>query len=192
MDALEILIDRDVVFAAPDDDELTCDIYRDSGLDAPAPAVVLMPGAPDARNPRRMSSYAERYASQGYVAVCATWRFDMKNPGHPGWPRPVLDMQAALRWAHESGGAYGIDHARVAIQSYSVGGTFALVAAGQMPGSAAAAIAICSNTDHSIREIEPPFKALMGGDLSAERLAEASPITYADSTATNAAHERDR
>lgn len=177
----EVVVDEAVAFAERDGERLTCDIYRPAGPARPRAAVVLEPGAPDARNPRRMRGYAMRHARRGYVAVCAQWRLDLRDPGRPGWPHPVEDVQAAILWARTEGARYDIDPARVAIQSYSAGGTISLVAAGRLAGDVAAAVAVCTNVDHTRRVIEPPFRALLHGNLTPGRLSEASPIAYAAS-----------
>lgn len=115
-------IRRDVLVTPPEwPQALLADLYRPAG-EGPFPSVLLIHGGAWKRGDRaQVEGLAERIAARGYLVVNTTYRLVPQYT----WPAQLHDVQQALRWMRLSGGAQGVDPARIGVFGYSAGGHLA-------------------------------------------------------------------
>jgi len=126
-DVRPAVIDRDLTYAAPDDQPLTLDAYLPRRTGEPVPAVVLVHGGAfvgGAKDTAGMVTIARRLQDHGIAAFTVTYRL---APEHT-YPAPVDDVAAAVAWLRDPAqqAAYGVDPERVGVLGTSAGATLAL------------------------------------------------------------------
>lgn len=131
-----VKIDRDVVYAAYDNEKLLLDIAKPT-TPGPHPCVVCLHGGAWKFGNKDYLSKTSRYldvefgtgkksliewlAGEGYVAVSVGYRLAPKNK----FPAQIEDAKTAVRFLRANADAYGIDPDRVAALGYSAGGHLA-------------------------------------------------------------------
>lgn len=116
-----------VTYARPDCRALKATLYTPA---APSkglrPAIVLIHGGAWAAGTRRQVYwYGRHFAAEGYVAMSISYR---RLP-FSGFPAPVHDAKAAVRWLRAHAAEYRIDPDRIAALGTSAGGHLALMLA---------------------------------------------------------------
>ena len=117
----EIVVRRDVVYAAPGGEPLTMDVYEPAGA-APgsrAPAVLMIHGGPvpklGAKNMAVFTSYGRLLAASGVVAVTFNHRF----LGPERLLDAARDVQAAADYVRDHAEELGVDRDRLAFWAFS-------------------------------------------------------------------------
>ncbi len=119
----------DLVYATlPGYRPLRLDLYREAGVDAPRPLVVVVHGGGWAHaNPRVGAGFKDfpsvlaYLAQRGYVVASIEYRLSGEAP----FPAQVEDLQAALGFLRSGAARFGIDPDRVALWGLSAGAQIA-------------------------------------------------------------------
>lgn len=151
----------------------------------------------------RFRDEIERAAWRGYVAATVSYHLAKTGPGDPsvdGFPLPLQDVKAAIRFLKANAGDYHLDVRRIGICGESAGGHLALLAAltqpadgldgdvpEDAPSSEVQAVAnVFGPTDltalaNDNRATRPGLVILMGAapELMPDEYRRASPVTYA-------------
>lgn len=197
----DIVVQRDLAFAKPDDTELRLDLAMPKLGDGPFPAVVFLHGEGwRAGNRQQMSHFIEGMARLGYVGVTVDYRL---VPG-ARFPAQVEDCKAAIRWLRAHAALYRVRADRIGVVGFSAGGHLAamLGVAGTQDGlegsggnagqssRVQAVVSFFGPTDFSTRdwpadlerEVIVPF---LGGTFADQPAAyrRASPISYVSAQA---------
>ncbi len=121
-----VLLERNLVYAAPDGVELRLDLARPEAPAGPLPAVICIHGGSWRRGQREMCApMMFSLAREGYVAVSISYRL---APSHR-FPAPIEDLNAAIRWLRANAGNHSVDPKRIGLFGVSAGGHLALMAA---------------------------------------------------------------
>jgi len=192
----DILVQRDLAFAKPDDKELRLDLAMPKLGSGPFPAVVFLHGEGwRAGNRQQMNHFIEGMAGLGYVAITVEYRLVPAAR----FPAQVEDCKAAVRWLRANARKYRVDPDRIGVVGFSAGGHLAamlgvtgkedgLEGIGGNPGQSSrvqAVVTFFGPTDFSTRdwskdlenEVIVPF---LGGSLAdkSDVYKRASPINY--------------
>ena len=197
----DIVVQRDLAFAKPDDKELRLDLAMPKLGSGPFPAVVFLHGEGwRAGNRQQMNHFIEGMARLGYVGVTVDYRL---VPG-ARFPAQVEDCKAAIRWLRAHAALYRMRDDRIGVVGFSAGGHLAamLGVAGAQDGlegtggnagqssRVQAVVSFFGPTDFSTRdwpadlerEVIVPF---LGGAFAdqPETYRKASPISYVSARA---------
>jgi acetyl esterase/lipase len=190
-----VLFERGLEFANPDNQHLQLDHARPKTGNGPFPTIVCIHGGGFRAGTR--DGYGKlclTLAEHGYVAATITYRL---APAYQ-FPAAVHDCKAAVRWMRANAAKYGIDPERIGTMGGSAGGHLALflgVTAGvkefegsDNPGQSSAVNCVVSFFGPSdftksygksvdAAEVLPLF---LGGDLTAKRREHiaASPLYW--------------
>lgn len=124
------VLGMDAVLDVPytdDETALELDLYLPSGLDEPAPVVLLLHGggfASGERNTGGMQRIAEQIVKNGYIAASIDYSLAPAAP----YPAAVDDTLSAVAFLQANADEWGIDADRVALLGSSAGATIALQA----------------------------------------------------------------
>jgi acetyl esterase/lipase len=199
-------VENGVVFGHGGGRELRCDVFTPPAGTSNGVGVLLVHGGGWVEGDRsQLRGYGILLGRLGYTCVASEYRLS----GEAKWPAQLHDVKTALRWMRANATTLGIDPRRIAVSGNSAGAHLALMLAatpahpdlegdGGHAGEATdvtACIAFYAPTDlgatHTAEESKrtvpggalPTLSAavayLLGEDLSAGRVAKASPITYA-------------
>jgi acetyl esterase/lipase len=115
-----VRIERDIVFAEVDGDELMMDLYIPEEADGPVPAVVWIFGGGWRIGDRRKIVIAP-LATRGYVVASIDYRLsdDAK------FPAQIHDCKAAVRFLRANAARFGVDPGRIGVCGPSAGGHLA-------------------------------------------------------------------
>lgn len=117
MSQTELLIDRDVVYAAPEGVDLALDIVRPAS-ERPLPVLMLVHGGGWCSGCRQdMAGLGHYFAARGYLTASVSYRL---APAYP-FPAACHDVRAASAWLTANVGAYGGDAARLGAYGVSAG-----------------------------------------------------------------------
>ena len=189
--AAQVTVQEDVVFGTGGGRDLHCDVYRPAGVEAGAPAVLLVHGGGWRNGDRtQLRGYGILLGRAGYVCVASEYRLIPEAP----WPAQIHDVKAALRWMRANADDLGIDPDRIAIEGNSAGAHLALLAAGTPgapelegeggnagePTTVAAAIGVYAPTlfSHGARQRGAVTLAALVEAGSEEAASAASPLTH--------------
>ena len=114
-----VVFERDIEFANPDNQHLQVNIARPKDGTGPFPAVVCIHGGGFRAGKRE--SYDRlclTLAQNGYVAITVTYRL---APAYP-FPAAVLDSKSAVRWLRANAAKYHVDPTRIGATGGSAGG----------------------------------------------------------------------
>ena len=118
----DIVVQRDLAFAKPDDKELRLDLAMPKLGSGPFPAVVFLHGEGwRAGNRQQMNHFIEGMARLGYVGVTVDYRL---VPG-ARFPAQVEDCKAAIRWLRAHATEYRVRADRIGVVGFSAGGHLA-------------------------------------------------------------------
>lgn len=119
----DVVFERDIEYANPDEQHLQLNLARPKQGDGPFPAVLCIHGG-GFRAGKRESFDATclKLAQHGYVAFTASYRLAPKFP----FPAAVHDVKTAVRWARANAARYHIDPERIGVTGGSAGGHLAL------------------------------------------------------------------
>ena len=191
-----------IVYAQPGGHKLKLTLFQPRAESAQArPAVVLIHGgAWLSGTRRRVNWYGRAFAGHGYVAISIDYRKILRY----GFPDPLLDAKAAVRWMRMHAAEYNVDPDRIAVFGQSAGAHLAMLVGAtsgikdfegeENPGysSAVRAVINCYGpVDLSVYEkverniLHPGHSSLLMNRLLRklpetieDRLAYASPMTY--------------
>ena len=82
----------------------------------PRPAIVWIHGGGWRAGSKSVISFGD-FSRRGYVLVAVGYRLSDQ-----GWPSPIIDVKAAIRWLRANASTYGIDPNRIAVAGSSAGG----------------------------------------------------------------------
>jgi acetyl esterase/lipase len=193
MVAHDVRIEEDIVFGSGGGRDLVADVYTPEGVEAPAPAVLMLYGGGWRRGDiKALRQRALALAGHGFVVVASEYRLS----GESRWPAHIHDTKAAIRWMHANAEELGIDATKIAGVGFSAGAHLALLAAGT-PGHADFAgdgghadaseeLAATAVFYAPVRFQMPgtkvsggsPVEALAGDDATEEEALAAAPIEY--------------
>lgn len=92
------------------------------------PAIILFHGGGwTGGSPGQFEHQATYYASQGMVAIAASYRFASPDGTTPPW-NAIQDAKSAIRWVREHAAELGVDPQRIAAGGGSAGGHLAATA----------------------------------------------------------------
>ena len=158
----------DVVYKAVGDRQLHLDICRPVKA-GKYPAVIMIHGGGWRSGNKSMERpMAQQLALQGYVTIPVEYRLSLEAK----YPAAIHDIKAAIRFAKDNAGKYGIDTTRIAIEGESAGGHLAMLVAmtngverfeGDRYGSRA------SSTVHAAIDVDGIVSFLMPGSLNIDR-----------------------
>ncbi len=118
----DITVWKDVIYAIVDGHELKLDIAVPKCLQAPAPAIVDIPGGAW-RMVRKSSDDALFYAQFGFIGVSITHRTSDIAP----FPAAVHDCKTVIRWLRAHAEKYHINPDKIGVTGYSSGGHLAVL-----------------------------------------------------------------
>lgn len=191
-----------VTYRAVDGRPLKLDVAVPPG-DGPFPVIVMLHGGGWIKGDRsRFRDEIEEAAWRGFVGVTVSYRLcktGEDTPSVDGFPAPVQDVKAAIRFLRANAGQFRIDPDRIGIGGESAGGHIALMVGltrpedgldGDVPADAPssevqAVVNVFGPTDLAMlaRDNPPsrvPLVMLLGAapELAPERYREASPTSY--------------
>ena len=202
-DRVPPVVHEDVTYRIVDGDEMKLDIAVPAGAGT-HPAIVFLHGGGWIAGDRiRFRDEIERAAWRGYVAATVSYHLAKTGPGDPsvdGFPLPLQDVKAAIRFLRANASDYHIDGKRIGICGESAGGHLALMAAltrptdgldGDVPaGAPSSEVQAVANVfgptdltalakDNPVTK--PGLVILMGAvpELIPDDYRKASPVTYA-------------
>jgi acetyl esterase/lipase len=118
-----VIFERGIEFANPDDQHLQLDLARPKDGAAPFPAIVCIHGGGFRAGTRDgYDGLCVRFAQRGYAAATITYRL---APAYQ-FPAAVYDCKAAVRWLRANAEKYRIDPTRIGVMGGSAGGHLAL------------------------------------------------------------------
>jgi acetyl esterase/lipase len=181
-----VSITRGIVFAEPDGQALTLDLYRPM-TDRLLPVLIqIYGGAWRSGTPGDDASAATALAKSGYLVAS----IDYRHAPQSHWPAQIDDVRAAIDWVIANAGENGGDSQHVALVGRSSGAQLALVAAYTQPARIDAVVSYYGPTDLAEGWKEPPtpdplpvrpvLEAFLGGrpDDVPDAYEAASPIQY--------------
>lgn len=157
--------------------ELLADLYRPRSPNGCG--VLLIYGGGFVQGDRsQLRGYAIALGRAGYTSLACEYRL----VGEALWSAPFDDVMTAFAYLHREAKSLGLAPTKLAVSGNSAGGCLALLVAAQVL-PVAAAIAFYAPVDFlgdDARAKGAPrgLQYLFGEDVSDERLASASPITY--------------
>src|SRR5262245_36024190 len=120
--AAEIVFEKDIEYANPDDQHLQLNLARPKQAEKRMPAVLCIHGGGfRAGNRERWDKLCQQLAERGYVAATVTYRLAPKFQ----FPAAVHDVKAAVRWLRANADKYQIDPKRIGAVGDSAGGHLA-------------------------------------------------------------------
>jgi acetyl esterase/lipase len=187
-----VTIENDVVYGTGGGRDLRCDVFTPPAETANGAGVLAIHGGGWVRGERaQLRGYGILLGRLGYTCVLPEYRLATEAQ----WPACLHDVKAALRWMRANASKLGIDPAKIAVEGNSAGGHLSLMLAatednpqfdgdGGNDGVSTAVAACISFYGPALlgslgAELSAPVVALLGEDPGAERIAEASPVTYA-------------
>jgi acetyl esterase/lipase len=170
----DVVVRRDLPYAAAAGDALTMDLYRPPGAPEASrlPAVILIHGGPVPRiGAKRMgvfTSYGRLLAASGLVAVT----FDHRFLAPDRLTDAAADVEAAVTYVRSQAAGLGVDEERLALWAFSGGGPFLSLALRGGPTYVRAVVAYYAVLD--IQEKAPGSTAA----LSDEARRDFSPVHH--------------
>ena len=185
-----VRVTRGIVFAQPDGQSLSLDVYRPIDSANHPVVVQLYGGAWQRGAPGDNETFARWLASHGYTVFA----IDYRHAPQWQWPAQRDDVQAALAWIASHAGEHGGDASRVVLVGRSAGAQLALVAAytNDVP-KISAVVSFYGPTDllegwrvppqPDPLPVRPTLEAYLGGtpETMGGRYRDASPISYTSS-----------
>lgn len=191
-----------VPYRTVDDRELKLDVAIPAG-DGPFPAIVMLHGGGWITGDRsRFRDEIEEAAWRGFVGVTVSYRLcrtGEETPSVDGFPAPIHDVKAAVRYLRSNADRFRIDPERIGIAGESAGGHIALlvgltrpedglegdVAVGDPPSTVRSVVNVFGPTDlgalaRDNPTTKPVLVMLLGAapEIAPERYNEASPTSY--------------
>lgn len=113
-------------FATHRETTLKLDLYRPTAA-APGghPAVIVVPGGGWTGDRKDVVNLCGALAQRGVAAAC----IDHRSMRQTGFPAPIEDARAALRWLYDNAERFDIDQKRISIFGTSSGAQVALITA---------------------------------------------------------------
>ncbi len=108
---------RDIAYAS-DHERQRLDIIETTAP-GPSPTIVWIHGGGWRAGSKSVISFGD-FSRRGYVLVALGYRLSDQ-----GWPSPLVDVKAAIRWLRANASTYGIDPDRIAVAGSSAGGHLA-------------------------------------------------------------------
>ena len=193
-----VKVRKNVVYRSVGDRDLAMDVATPAG-EGPFPAIVFIHGGGWIMGHRQFyGDMLKTAAARGFVAATITYRLAKtteEGGSEDGFPAPLLDVKAAIRFLRSHAADYRIDSGRVAVWGDSAGGHLALLAGLTRPGdgfeesdrssTVQAVVNFFGPTDLTALFKNAPdtrilTTAFLGGtiDTMPEQFRRASPITY--------------
>ena len=115
---------KDITYKRIADQDLQLDIYKQKGLQTPAPTLVFIHGGAWKKGKRQdYLPYLIDYAKKGYVTVTVSYRLSKVAK----FPAAAQDVNCGIKWIKQHAADYGIDPDRMALIGGSAGGHLALL-----------------------------------------------------------------
>lgn len=151
----QVTIRSDIVYAAPDGQELRGTFYGPAG-GGPSPVVVALHGGGWRQgSPTVYQHLGPWLAQRGYALFAPVYR--SARVGQPSYPQALHDVRAAVQFIKREASAFGIDAARVALMGESAGGHLAALAALTAADPAPAGEAGPASVDASVKACIPVY-----------------------------------
>ena len=186
-----VTVEEGIVVGRGGDRDLRADLFTPPPGAANGVGVLLVHGGGWVQGDRtQLRGYGILLGRAGYTSLACEYRL---APG-ARWPSQLHDVKAALRWFRANAPRLGIEPGRIAVSGNSAGGHLSLMVAatqnapafegeGGSPGvstDVAACIAFYAPTVLGRRvEAQVDVVQMLLGEVTDERMAEASPLTYA-------------
>ncbi len=118
----DVIFERGIEYANPDNQHLQLDLARPKDLQGPLPAILCIHGGGFRAGTRdKYDALCLTLAQHGYVAATITYRL---APAYQ-FPAAVQDCKATVRWLRANAAKYHIDSARIGVTGGSAGGHLA-------------------------------------------------------------------
>jgi len=115
---------KDITYKNIDGEELQLDIYKQKGLQVPAPTLIFIHGGAWKKGKRKdYLPYLIDYAKKGYITVTVSYRLSKVAK----FPAAAQDVNCGIKWIKQHAKDYGIDPDRMALIGGSAGGHLALL-----------------------------------------------------------------
>jgi len=115
---------KDITYKNIDGEELQLDIYKQKGLQVPAPTLIFIHGGAWKKGKRQdYLPYLIDYAKKGYITVTVSYRLSKVAK----FPAAAQDVNCGIKWIKQHAKDYGIDPDRMALIGGSAGGHLALL-----------------------------------------------------------------
>jgi acetyl esterase/lipase len=183
-------VTRGIVFAQPDGQPLSLDVYRPIDSATHPVVVQLYGGAWQRGAPADNEKFARWLTSRGYTVFA----IDYRHAPRWQWPAQRDDVSTALAWIASHAGEYGGDASRLALVGRSAGAQLALVAAyASDTPKISAVVSFYGPTDlvegwrvppqPDPLPVRPTLEAYLGGtpQTAGPRYRDASPVSYVSS-----------
>jgi acetyl esterase/lipase len=196
-DPHEVTEVRDVTYAERDGRALLLDLYLPARPAALSPAIVWLHGGGWQHGDRTMApDLSGLFAARGYAAISIDYSLSTDAP----WPAQLEDVLTAVRWIRDNALEYNIDPDAIGLLGASAGGHLAALAALRAVDTReqVQAVVDCYGPTNFLTADSQrlpdgivhdsgmaPETKLLGGRISEvpDRAREASPVTYAGSSA---------
>lgn len=187
-----VAIEEGIVIGRGGDRDLKADLFTPPAAAANGAGVLLVHGGGWVGGERaQLRGYGILLGRYGYTSLACEYRL---APG-ARWPAQIHDVKAALRWLRANAPRLGVDPEKIAVSGNSAGAHLSLMTAatqnvpefegdGGNPGvstTVKACIAFYAPVLLGTPGValSDAVAALLGRNAAAERVREASPITYA-------------
>ena len=172
---------ENVEFAQTPQRPLKCDVFTPEGLEALAPAILLVHGgAWKLGDKTQLKGYGFLLGREGFVCVAPQYRLS----GETTWPAPVDDILSALAWIHDNHAELGVDPGRICVLGHSSGAQLGLIAAAQARAAGRKPDIAALFSFYAPTELIPGAKmlrefvdAFLGADATEATYRAASPVT---------------
>ena len=186
----DITVLRDVIYAVPDGDALTLDVYRPSYGWGYRTLLAIHGGSWKRGDKSDWNWLARDLAAEGFVVFAINYR--LAPPGGEAiYPTPVTDLQTAWAWMEQNAARYHGDPENMSVIGSSAGGHLGLLFSSDMSGDAQApkaVVGLSPPTDLARMGSEGPLKYAVRSHLGCalndcpDRYAIASPVNRVQST----------
>ncbi len=120
--AAEIVFEKDIEYANPDNQHLQLNLARPKEAAKRLPAVLCIHGGGFRAGKRdHWDKLCQQLAERGYVAATVTYRLAPKYQ----FPAAVHDIKAAVRWLRANADKYHVDREKIGVVGDSAGGHLA-------------------------------------------------------------------
>ncbi len=120
----EIRIERDIIFASPDNIDLKLNVYRPLSKGIYPGIIIIYGGAWKQGKPSNDEAFSRYMAQQGYCAIA----IDYRHAPQYKYPTQIQDVSAALKYIKNQAAQLEVDLGRVGIMGRSAGGHLAMIA----------------------------------------------------------------
>ncbi len=110
-------IQRDIVYATPDQGPQKLDLYLPKGSATPLPIIIYIHGG-GWQGGDKGTLFTKSLTQHGFALASINYRFSQVAP----WPAQIFDCKAAVRWVRANAAKYGYNADKIGVVGDSAGG----------------------------------------------------------------------